>query len=81
MADSKNNNHLEEDRTRMANQRTILAYIRTSLGVLVLAILIFKFAPTVIGIPLGAVTLVVSLIIFLYGFKSYRKMEHRINGN
>lgn len=69
---------LDRDRTHLANQRTFLAYMRTALGVIVLAVFIFKFAPTVIGLPLGAITLVIALIIILYGVKDYRSIETKI---
>ncbi len=78
---AQNRTDLAKDRTSLANQRTFLSYMRTALGVLALAVIIFKFAPITIGIPLGVVTVVFALILILYGIKSYQSMNNKINGN
>jgi putative membrane protein len=74
-----NRNGLDKHRTHLANQRTFLAYTRTALGVVVLAAFIFKFTSPIVGLPLGAVTLVISFIIFLYGIKSFKQIRETIN--
>lgn len=80
MENTQTRDDLAKDRTSLANQRTFLSYMRTVFGVVALALFIFKFAPIVIGVPLGAVTLVIALIIGLYGWRSYRRMENKIKG-
>lgn len=78
---AKNRTDLAKDRTLMANQRTFLSYMRTALGITALAVIIFKFVPVVIGIPLGSITLVCALILTLYGIKSYQSMNKKIKGS
>ena len=78
---AKNRTDLAKDRTLLANQRTFLSYMRTTLAVVALAVLIFKFTPIIIGIPLGTITMAFALILFLYGIKSYKTMNSKISGN
>ena len=42
------------DRTDLANERTLLSYIRTALGVAGLAVVILKFMPAGLKMFLGA---------------------------
>ncbi|MCB0600178.1 MAG: DUF202 domain-containing protein [Saprospiraceae bacterium] len=68
------------DRTRLANQRTLLSFIRTGLYLIVTALGIYQFSKTSkflwtvwILAALGAVTVVIGIINYLYMHKKVEK--------
>jgi putative membrane protein len=71
--------HLAASRTRLANQRTFLAYSRTALMTLVTGITLMKlFSQDHILPDIGIIFIPTSLIIFLAGVFSYFKTYKNI---
>jgi putative membrane protein len=70
--DTKIRDELARDRTVMANERTLLAYGRTALGLLALAVFIFKFTPPIFALAAGSVALGAALFVFFWGIRNYR---------
>ena len=66
------------DRTSLANERTALSYGRTVLGLVGLAVFIFKFADPVMGIVFGSLALATAVGVSYLGYRSYRHIEDRI---
>jgi len=73
--DEKRNvsNALAIDRTILANERTLLAYLRTSLTLVVAGISFLHFTSSVYVKVLSWVFIPSGLLIFIYGFKDFRK--------
>lgn len=67
------------DRTHMANQRTLLSYIRTAFMLIVSGISLIKFLPfgDILHI-LGIILLPSSVICLAIGIYLYKQMEKRI---
>ena len=67
------------DRTRMANQRTLLSYIKTSFMLIVSGISLIKFFPfgDILHI-LGIILLPSSVICLAIGIYLYKQMDKRI---
>jgi len=63
----------------MANERTLLAYGRTALGLVGAAILIFKFASPEIGMIFGSLFLTMAGFVMFWGVHSYRVVADRID--
>jgi len=63
----------------MANERTLLAYGRTALGLVALAAIIFKFMDIVSAMILGSIALTGALFIMFWGIHSYRSVASRID--
>ncbi len=63
---------LEKAQVRLADERTLLAYIRTALSVFIFAIFILKFFPDYPDIFLIFITIVIlGVIILTIGFVEY----------
>lgn len=82
MTKNKNRNDKDywaADRTRMANQRTLLSYIRTAFMLIVSGISLIKFLPFGDALHiLGIILLPSSVASLAIGIFLYRKMEKRI---
>lgn len=72
---------LAKDRTVLANEQTLLAYARTSVALLALAVFVFKFAPTAMGITIGVFSLVGTGGVMLLGWRNYRSISNRISSS
>ncbi len=66
------------DRTAMANERTLLSYGRTVLGLVGVAAIIFKFADPFVGIMLGSLTLACAAVLSYIGIRSYQVVAAKI---
>ena len=66
------------ERTLMSNERTFLAYINTSLALVGLAVVIFKFASFEVAVVGGPLGLTSALFVFFWGLRNYRAMALRI---
>lgn len=67
------------DRTKLANQRTLLSYSRTGFSFIVTALAIFEFSEGGIWIDIGAWALIVlGLVVMVIGFVIYAKMNRDI---
>ncbi len=71
---------LARERTALANQRTLLAYGRTALGLVALAVLVFKFGSSDIALILGPLSLTAALFVMLWGLWSFRGASERLSG-
>ena len=78
--DTKLRDDLARDRTAMANERTLLAYGRTSLGLLGLAVVIFKFTDPESAMIWGSLSLTAAGFVFFWGLRSYRMVNARMQG-
>ena len=67
------------DRTSLANERTALSYGRTALGCIGLAVFIFKFGDSVIGVIFGSLSLAAAVGVIYLGVRSYRNIADRIH--
>jgi putative membrane protein len=72
---------LARDRTALANERTLLSYSRTALGLVALAVLIFKFSPTALDIGIGICALAAAGIVFAIGLRSFRSVSSKIHAD
>jgi putative membrane protein len=73
---------LARERTVLANERTLLAYGRTALGLVGLAVIIFKFTedPT-FAVMVGSLALAAGALIGYFGIRNYRLTNSRIMGD
>ncbi len=78
LADSTLRDELARDRTQLANERTVLSYARTVLGILGLAVVVFKFTSPDVGEPAAIALLLVALFIGVFGFRSFRAVKNKI---
>ena len=62
------------DRTHLANERTLMAYLRTSLYLIVFSLVVF----TKENLNYLSVPLLISLIIAIVGYIRYYKVKKRI---
>lgn len=69
---------LARERTVMANERTLLAYGRTALGLVGIAVIIFKFAEPEIALVAGVLSLAAALAVFFWGLRSYRQTAAKL---
>lgn len=71
---------LARERTALANQRTLLAYGRTALGLVVAALLVFRFASSDAAPILGSLFLTAALFVMLWGLRSFKGASARLSG-
>lgn len=69
---------LAVDRTRLANERTFLAYLRTGLGGVGLAFLLVRFTDDVPSVAIGIATGVASVLLIAWGVIRFRKVRNRL---
>ncbi len=65
----------------MANERTLLAYARTVLGLIGLAVIIFKFGDEVTAVVFGSLSLTAAAFVLFWGLRSYRVVAERIGAS
>lgn len=66
------------ERTRMANERTLLTYARTSLYLVVGGVALLKVEQFENTKTIGVIILVLSLLLFLFGVYRYIRLRKRI---
>ncbi len=66
------------ERTRMANERTLLTYARTSLYLVVGGVALLKVEQFEKTKTIGVIILVLSLLLFLFGVYRYIRLRKRI---
>jgi putative membrane protein len=72
---------LARDRTVLANERTLLAYGRTAVALVALAVFVFRFSPTPMGIAIGVFSLIGASGVMLLGWRNYRSISNRISNS
>lgn len=73
------NDWLAVDRTRLANERTHLAYMRTVVSMVVAAITLYNVLKGPEGIICGVILIVSSIYFFIRGNKICRVVDHKLN--
>ncbi len=71
-------------RTVLANDRTLLAYVRTALALAGVGAFVFKFFDAAIAVSISAMLLLCAFSVLVFGFIRYRSFHRRIisrNGN
>ncbi len=71
---------MARDRTILANESTLLSYVRTALGLVGAAIVIFKFATPDEAMFFGSLALATAFFIFVWGLHNHRAMKAKIMG-
>lgn len=71
--------YLALERTRLANERTLFAYIRTSLYMLIGAIAFLQLHDFRSIVWLGYVSMVSSVIVLIIGIVKYRRLKKNLN--
>ena len=71
---------MARDRTLLANESTLLSYVRTSLGLIGAAIVIFKFATPSEAMIFGSLAMATSAFIFMRGLRNHKIMKVKIMG-
>ena len=66
---------LATDRTRLANQNTLLSYIRTSLTMLVAGLSMIRFFESRVIAVIGAALLPIAMATIIVGYVRYRRMR------
>ena len=68
------------DRTKLANQRTLLSYSRTGFSFIVTALAIFEFSKDGTWTDIGAWALIIlGVVVMIIGFITYVKMRRGID--
>lgn len=70
---------LAVDRTWQANQRTLLAYIRTMLGIVALALALLHFFPGPASVTASATLMVGGAILMLAGVRSFLRVRRELS--
>jgi putative membrane protein len=66
------------DRTHLANERTLLSYLRTGLYLIVFATAVFKLEILREMLWLGAICVILGVIVAIYGAIRYYRVSKRI---
>lgn len=69
---------LAMDRTTLANERTLMAYLRTSLTLVIVAITFLEFLDTTLTTLLGWVMIPIAVLIAFVGIGRYRQRQQMI---
>ncbi|MBL7646685.1 MAG: DUF202 domain-containing protein [Candidatus Hydrogenedentes bacterium] len=74
------NDYLAIDRTELANERTLLAYGRTSIALVITGGSAMKFFESRWVVLAGAGFVVVAVVVMIVGWRRYRAMDRRLGG-
>lgn len=69
---------LDLERTALANERTLLAYVRTSVSLAALGIVTLHFLATPSGRIFGILALIFAATLFTTGFFRFRGEQNRL---
>ena len=70
--------YLALERTKLANERTLFAYIRTSLYLIIAGITMIQLRELGSLEWIGIVSLIISFLIFIFGLWRYLKLKHQL---
>ena len=73
------NDWLAVDRTRLANERTHLSYMRTVVSMVVAAITLYNVLKGTAGIVCAVILLASSIYFFIRGTRICRKVDKKLN--
>ncbi|MEK7459786.1 MAG: DUF202 domain-containing protein [Patescibacteria group bacterium] len=71
--------YLAIERTMLTNEATFLAYIRTSLTVIVVGVTLVKLVEEPMLELLGIIFTLLGILVFIFGFIKSIKMKNKIN--
>ena len=74
------NNHYAYSRTILANERTLLAYLRTALTLFVAGVSFIRFFEVKSLAVLGSIFVGISIILVIFGFYGFIKVRKHIDG-
>ena len=74
------NDYLAIDRTELANERTLLAYGRTAIALLITGGSAMKFFDADWIVVTGAGFVVAAVVVMAIGWRRYRAMDRRLGG-
>lgn len=63
------------ERTKMANERTLLAYWRTSFALIIFALFLVKLDYNFNNLIVSSICILFSIILFIYGIRRFRYYE------
>ena len=78
IVNSKMQSELAMERTKMANRRTLLAYIRSAVGFVVAGAGLLKFIQDPIWIYIGIICIILAPITIIAGIIDYRRVNKLI---
>ncbi len=70
-------NVLDKDRTHLANERTLLAYWRTSLALFILGAFMMKFLEEIYFVA-SLIAMILGFILFIFGTKRFLAEKRKI---
>lgn len=70
---------LARDRTHFANERTLLAYWRTSLAFIGLGAFTIKFFPSIYFLVMGIISGLFGIGLFIHGTRKFYLIKSQIN--
>lgn len=71
--------HLAIDRTILANERSLLAYVRTGFTIFLAAVTLIKLFDAMVTHIIGWILMIISLIVIIFGFMRMKKMKRFIH--
>jgi len=71
--------HLAVDRTRLANERSFLAYIRTTFTMIITGLSLIKFFDSFTAIILGWIFIITGVLLGILGAIRYLRFRKNIN--
>ncbi len=74
------NDYLAIDRTELANERTLLAYGRTAIALVITGGSAMKFFDSRWIVVIGAGFVVAAVVVMVIGWRRYRAMDRRLGG-
>jgi putative membrane protein len=73
-------NHYARHRTNLANERTLLAYIRTSVTLFAAGATFIRFFGVDMLNLIGGFFILISIVLIIAGFFSFYKFKKHVNG-
>jgi len=72
---------LAMQRTRMANERTLLAYMRTATAMILAGLTFIKLFDDLFYIGVGLISIPVGVVVAYYGYRRYSRQKQEIAQN
>ncbi len=65
-------------RTKLANERTLMSYIRTALALIALGSFLIKYDPNIYTLIIGVLGINAGIIIIIYGFYRFYLVKNNL---